>query len=225
MATATAPLSSKPRKHSVVRKSTNKPKPLQRAIAAKRLNGESKLKIARDLGVSRNTVTSVIALNNVEQGLSTVEVEIADQIAEYRRRAVALAPLAIQAIADQVTNGDGDLGLRLLERTGVVGPDAIDTAQRASVRNSGAINLLVRTDGGNITVHTDAATVQRADDNAKVINVGATVQPSASTDVVQCDNATVQPHNGNATVNCDTGAGNAPSPTVAAPPPGGKHPK
>lgn len=53
--------------HSAVRASSRKPTAVQSEIIARRVSGQNKSEIARGLGVARNTVTSVLELNNVEQ--------------------------------------------------------------------------------------------------------------------------------------------------------------
>ena len=54
------------KKNTVVRKRSIKPPAIQSEIIARRVSGQNKTRIARELGIAQNTVTSVLALNNVE---------------------------------------------------------------------------------------------------------------------------------------------------------------
>lgn len=131
----------KPR-YTVKRKSTIKSKSIQTAVTVRRLDGQSKVQIAKDLGIAQNTVTSILALNSVEE-----------QIAEARKGTIALAPLAIAAVQQQIEKGDGDLGYKVLTGIGAIGEDAIDTIRRNSRRQSSAINVLVQP-GATVNVNT-----------------------------------------------------------------------
>lgn len=132
------------RPNPVVHKSTRKAPSVQTAITARRMHGQSKSQIARELGVGRNTVTSILELNDVEQ-----------QIAEARQSAIALAPLAVTAIqTDLSIPGNGALGLRLLNDIGAIGEDAIDTIKRHNAKQSSAINVLVQA-GANVTLNSN----------------------------------------------------------------------
>lgn len=185
MATATAQVTSTvsvtpKRKLTAVRQRTVKPKSVQTAIAAKRISGASKRQIARDLGIAVNTVTNIVELNNIDTAIE-----------QYRRDAVALAPLAITAVrTDLEIPGNGMLGLRVLESVGVLGDNAIDTMRRTNARVQGGINVLVQS-GATVTVQANDAGAS-ALPNTNTNTVVTPVLPR-STDVakVMQDNRTV----------------------------------
>lgn len=147
MATATVPVTStaRPRKLAASRKSTRKAKSIQSAIVAKRISGASKAQIARDLGLAVNTVTNIVELNDVDSAIE-----------QYRKDAIALAPLAITAVrTDLEVPGNGMLGLRVLESVGILGDNAIETQRRATNRTNGAINILVQSHDATVSVTSD----------------------------------------------------------------------
>lgn len=202
-------------KQPVLRKSTRKSPAVQTAIIAKRVQGASVAQIARDLDISRNTVTSIVELSTVEQ-----------QIEQYRKDAVALAPLAIKAVSNQIESGDGDLGLRLLDRIGVIGEDAIDTVRRNSHRQHNAINVLVQP-GATVTVQAGdghSTVPQQVGDQYSKHNVslsdthtmdcgGATIGNN-DTGIVQVSNGT---GSSKTTDNERAGQSQTPAPTGEAP--------
>jgi hypothetical protein len=66
---------------------TNKSPQVQQAVIAKRLQGESKRKIARDLEMGRDTVDRILSESQVEAA-----------VAQGRTQLVELVPKAIQLI-------------------------------------------------------------------------------------------------------------------------------
>lgn len=79
------------------------------AVALKRGEGKSKAQIAREMRIDRETVTRILA-----------EPEINEALEASRSRCVALLPKAEQAVERQLSSGDGNLGLRFLEKSGVL---------------------------------------------------------------------------------------------------------
>lgn len=57
------------KKSSILRKSSRKSPAIKNEIVARRLMGQNKTQIARDLGIAKNTVSSVIELNDVDRML------------------------------------------------------------------------------------------------------------------------------------------------------------
>jgi len=66
---------------------TNKPPQVQQAVIAKRLHGESKRKIARDLQMGRETVDRILSESQVEAA-----------VAQGRSQLIEMVPKALQLI-------------------------------------------------------------------------------------------------------------------------------
>ena len=102
---------------------------LQREILARRLQGQSKSSIAKELHIDRETVTRVEVVNNVPQMVEEWKAYIAKEV----------VPLAVEAVSAQIRDrkapGDGDLGLKVLTGTGVLRHDGppvtVSVSQRA----------------------------------------------------------------------------------------------
>jgi hypothetical protein len=94
------------------RKSHKSPS-IKAAVVARRVQGESKSKIARDLRISRNTVTGILEGSDIEQFLEA-----------GRDQCARLNPKAVRAVEKTLDKGDGALGLRFLEGVGVLGPES-----------------------------------------------------------------------------------------------------
>lgn len=73
---------------------TNKSPQVQQAVIAKRLHGESKRKIARDLEMGRNTVDRILSESQVEAA-----------VAQGRTQIVELVPKALQLIQRAIDQG------------------------------------------------------------------------------------------------------------------------
>jgi hypothetical protein len=107
MATAQrVPASNKPTGRAYKPKKCVKPQAVQSAILVKRANGDSKLKISKDLGISRNTVISVLDLNNFDEILQSEQKESLSLIAGARK-----------AVAHRLSLNDGNIGIKVLENT------------------------------------------------------------------------------------------------------------
>lgn len=110
-----------------IRKSRKAPS-VKAAVITRRVNGESKLEIAKDLGITRNTVTTILEESNVEQYLN-----------EHRANAIELIPLAHNAVKTKLIKGDGNLGRQILVDMAVIGPEAQSTkpvtSQMAAIFN------------------------------------------------------------------------------------------
>jgi hypothetical protein len=82
---------SQTRKNGMKKRKSNKPKAVQAAVFVKRAAGESKRKIAKDLEISRNTVTAILddtELNQfVERGKSIIFAAIPDAAIMYTKGA------------------------------------------------------------------------------------------------------------------------------------------
>jgi hypothetical protein len=83
------------------------------AVMVKFAEGRSRAQIARELRIDRETVTRILS-----------EPEIEEAIEQARARCIALLPDAVRAVKSQLRKGDGDLGLRFLEKMGVLNGDA-----------------------------------------------------------------------------------------------------
>jgi hypothetical protein len=79
---------------------------VQSAILAKRANGQSKNSIKKDLGLSYNTVTSVLDLNNFDE-----------QFAKLRAESVGLVPKAIKVMHDRLDKGSENAAIVTLKET------------------------------------------------------------------------------------------------------------
>jgi hypothetical protein len=118
---------------------TNKSPQVQQAVIAKRLQGDSKRKIARDLEMGRNTVDRILSESQVEAA-----------VAQGRTQLVELVPKAIQLIPQAI-----DQGLTADE----VPRSALEAAVHV-VKGSGTYEERSRT-RGDVYVHDDYAHAER----------------------------------------------------------------
>lgn len=118
---------------------TNKSPQAQQAVIAKRLHGDSKRQIARDLGMGRNTVDRILTESQVEAA-----------VAQGRTQLVELVPKAIQLIHRAI-----DQGLAAEE----VPKSALEAAIHV-VKGSGAYEERSRT-RGDVYVHDGYAKADR----------------------------------------------------------------
>lgn len=118
---------------------TNKSPQAQQAVIAKRLSGDSKRQIARDLGMGRNTVDRILSESQVEAA-----------VAQGRTQLVELVPKAMQLIEKAI-----DQGLAANE----VPKSALEAAIHV-VRGSGAYEERSRT-RGDVYLHDDYAKADR----------------------------------------------------------------
>ena len=88
---------------------SRKPPAVKAAVIARYAEGKARAGIARELHVDRETVTRILN-----------EPGIKEAVEASRARVMALLPKAERAIKQQLDEGDGDLGLRLLEKSGVL---------------------------------------------------------------------------------------------------------
>src|SRR6266403_1481028 len=115
---------------------TLKPPAIQSAILAKRANGQSKAKIARDLEVAINTVTNVLELNDFDRSLESEQKE-----------SLSLIPAARKAVAYRLALNDGNIGVKVLENT--IWPLNAKTSKTPNVGLTLAIQKLM----GNVEVN------------------------------------------------------------------------
>jgi hypothetical protein len=118
---------------------TNKSPQSQQAVIAKRLRGDSKRQIARDLGMGRNTVDRILSESQVEAA-----------VAQGRTQLVELVPRAIQVIAKAIDDG-------------LAAKDVPKSALEAAilvVKGSGAYEERSRT-RGDVYIHDDYAKADR----------------------------------------------------------------
>lgn len=118
---------------------TNKSPQVQQAVIAKRLQGESKRKIARDLEMGRDTVERILSESQVEAA-----------VAQGRTQLVELVPKAIQLIQRAI-----DQGLAANE----VPKSALEAAIHV-VKGSGTYEERSRT-RGDVYLHDDYAKADR----------------------------------------------------------------
>src|SRR5258708_4942298 len=74
-----------------------KPESVKQVVVSKRLQGESKRQISRDLDIHRQTVDNILDESNVEACL-----------AQWRRDYMKLAPLALSAVQRFLTDGSAE---------------------------------------------------------------------------------------------------------------------
>jgi len=118
---------------------TNKPPQVQQAVIAKRLHGESKRKIARDLQMGRETVDRILSESQVEAA-----------VAQGRSQLIEMVPKALQLIQRAL-----DQGLVADE----VPKSALEAAMHV-VRGSGTYEERSRT-RGDVYLHDDYAHADR----------------------------------------------------------------
>jgi hypothetical protein len=118
---------------------THKSPQSQQAVIAKRLRGDSKRQIARDLGMGRNTVDGILSESQVEAA-----------VAQGRTQLVELVPKAIELIHRAI-----DQGLKAKE----VPKSALEAAIHV-VKGSGTYEERSRT-RGDLYLHDDYAKADR----------------------------------------------------------------
>jgi hypothetical protein len=93
---------------------SNKPQAIKTAVVAKTLAGESKTQIANDLDITRNTVNRILE-----------ESELNDYVLRGKSRIHEMIPKSILAVDNALSgaNPNANVGMWLLERTGVVSDD------------------------------------------------------------------------------------------------------
>jgi hypothetical protein len=96
----------------VKKRKSNKSPSEKAAVIARRVQGETKTKIAADLHMAHNTVTTILE-----------EADLDEQILAGRASCVSLIPEAVTAVQYGLRKGDGNLGVRFLEGVGVIGDD------------------------------------------------------------------------------------------------------
>jgi hypothetical protein len=99
---------------------SRKPPAVKAAVIARFAEGKPRVAIAQELNVDRETVTRILN-----------EPGIKEAVASSRARVLALLPKAERAVEQQLEKGDGDLGLRLLEKSGVLTGESTLPGQEA----------------------------------------------------------------------------------------------
>lgn len=95
--------------------------------------GKDKTSIAKELGITRNTVRAILKESDVDLHLST-----------GTHLCVALIPKSVQAIEKSLDKGDGSLGIRLLEGLGVLGEGRSTGKQPVQIELSQAIGIMFK---------------------------------------------------------------------------------
>jgi H2-forming N5,N10-methylenetetrahydromethanopterin dehydrogenase-like enzyme len=93
-------------KKSYLRKTSRKAPALKNNVIARRMAGEPKSKIARDLGMSVNTVASIIELSDIDKMLQSGQVE------SHR-----LIPKSISVVSNKLDVNDLDAAKFILSNT------------------------------------------------------------------------------------------------------------
>jgi hypothetical protein len=122
-------------------KKTLKPPAIQSAILAKRANGSSKAKIAKELGMAINTVTNVLELNDFDKNLQTEQAQ-----------SLKLIPKAIQVAHDRLSKGSENMAIHVLENT--IWP----LQSKTSKPHDPGLTLAIQNLMGNVQVNAPAAT-------------------------------------------------------------------
>ena len=87
-----------------------KPPALKAEVIVRRVNSQSKSKIAHDLGITRPTVTRILEESNIEQYLVSGQLQCA-----------RLIPKAVNVVSDRLDKGSENAAFKLLEGIGVLG--------------------------------------------------------------------------------------------------------
>ena len=129
-------------------KKSNKAPAVKAAVLVSRANGTDKRKIARELGIARQTVESIISEANLDQ-----------QLASGRITCATLIPEAVSAIGVSLKKGDGELGRKFLNDMGVIGRDSQGKPPLEAVHLSQAINIMFKAKEVEIsgTLHQNSA--------------------------------------------------------------------
>ena len=156
-------------------KKTVKSPIVQARVLQKRANGESKTKIAKDLHIARNTVTSVLELNQFEQTLQNEQNE-----------SLKLIPAARKAVAHRLALNDGNVGIKVLENT--IWP--LNDKQGKSAGDPSLV-LAIQNLMGNVNVQNSApaqaiSDTQKSEEKTPApIDVQSSASPAPSEDTKQ----------------------------------------
>lgn len=132
-------------------KKTLKSPTVQAQVLTRRANGDSKLKISKDLKMSRNTVISILDLNNYEQTLQSERVS-----------SLSLIPAARKAVEHRLKMNDGNIGIKVLENT-------IWPLNEKQGKSSGDPSLVLAIQNlmGNVTVAPSSTTISASEESPK----------------------------------------------------------
>jgi hypothetical protein len=101
---------------------SNKPQAVKNAVLSRYVTGSSKAAIARDLNLAEATVYRILD-----------ECEIRQIVEEGHSRAVQLISKALDAVEGRLDQGDGRIGISLLNGTGVLKPGGNVTVNIANL--------------------------------------------------------------------------------------------
>ena len=97
---------------------SRKPQVVQNEVLARTLAAQSNSRIAREMGIDRQTVTRIQECHNLPQLLADSRQYVVEHV----------VPDAIESVHAQIidrdSRGDGDLGARVLEKVGVLSGDS-----------------------------------------------------------------------------------------------------
>jgi hypothetical protein len=101
---------SKAGKHACTQKSSRKPPAIKNEVIARRVLGQTKTRIAKDLGIAINTASSIIDLSGVDRMLDSARLGCA-----------GLAQKAVTVVDEKLDKKSESAAFRLLEGVGVLG--------------------------------------------------------------------------------------------------------
>ena len=131
---------------------STKPEPVKAAVISRRVLGDSKMKIARDLGITTNTVRRILT-----------ESEMIEAVQDGRSRAIGMIPKALDAVEAGLDKKDPRTGLGILHGVGVLKSGgtvtvnvtnwaALEIARlKAEKEESETANLSPKTDSVNVS--------------------------------------------------------------------------
>jgi len=128
-----------PAKPKLPSKST-KPQAVKTAVIAKSLDGQPKRRIAKDLGITTNTVRSILKESQIDSLLEAGTIQCA-----------RLIPKSVEVINRRLDKDSETAAFRLLEGIGVLGPNATkqgSSPMHASVQLNQKIAVLYAGDAG-----------------------------------------------------------------------------
>lgn len=143
-------------------KTSRKAPATQNAILAKRAAGHSKAKISRDLGISPNTTTSILELNDFDRNLQTEQ-----------RESLRLIPRAIQVAHDRLAKGSENMAIHVLENT--IWP----LQSKTSKQSDPGLVLAIQNLMGNVTVQSPASSPATTTNSALAEGLSAVTAESA----------------------------------------------
>lgn len=116
-------------------KHSRKAPAIKTAVILKRASGQAKSHIARDLGITHNTVNAILEESDIERHLSTGQ-----------QLCVGLIPKGAQAIEKAFDRGDGALAVRMFEGLGILGSENFKrgSLMKADVHLNLAIQNLIQ---------------------------------------------------------------------------------